>query len=153
MASALRCDHSCMQCYANVCGRENVAGHRGYRRKRRPVEVKHVAIRKRVSVDSLDGVVHNAEVDVIQGACGLEKLAEFLCASSFEDGSVRARGTLLVFFEGGRWKLCLNDKAEGQVGFLSAMSLHDVLGEANESLIKDGIDWRVKREDFPTKRR
>jgi hypothetical protein len=80
-------------------------------------------------------------------------LVEFLTRTEFEDGSARQTGTLMLFVEDGRLKVCLNDRAEGLVGFHSFQSLDTILGELEGCLDKDGVDWRKTRDGVKSGRR
>lgn len=73
-------------------------------------------------------------------------LWEFGSEATFADGSHRQLPTLTVFAEQGLWKLCLNDRAEGQVAFVSGATLTAAL-HALEAGLRDGtLDWRRPRK-------
>jgi hypothetical protein len=77
-------------------------------------------------------------------------LADFLCQTSWEDAAgkreSRTPGSLTVFVEMGKVKLCLNDKALMRVGFLSADSMEEALINAERKLGDDSVDWRPSDE-------
>lgn len=79
-------------------------------------------------------------------------LAEFLAASTWEDGAPRVTGSMLLFFESGRWKACLSDREQGLVAFLTLPSLSSALSCAEEALRDQGLEWRAKREDGGARR-
>jgi hypothetical protein len=70
-------------------------------------------------------------------------ICEFLSLLSWEDGSSRVPGSLILFWEDGSWKACLNDKDTNRVGFLSAATPTDLLGSIEKALCSDRIDWRA----------
>lgn len=70
-------------------------------------------------------------------------LAEFLTVRSYDDGTPRQPGSLIVFVEGGQVKLCLSDRAEGLVAFVTAATLSDALLKASQALEEGTLDWRV----------
>lgn len=92
---------------------------------------------------------------VVRGGDGLEvdlrdeslyksapELHDFLLVGHWPDGSVRDRGTLLVFSDGGSLKGCLNDKDAGAVAFVTAETFQGVLKAANAALAEGKGDWR-----------
>jgi hypothetical protein len=79
----------------------------------------------------------------------LPALVEFLSAGSYADGAVRVPGTLTVFFEAGRWKICLNDRDQEICGWATVAELVD-LPLAVDLLIQEGkVDWRELRKKHP----
>jgi hypothetical protein len=137
----------CPLCIANMSGRSNYRGHAAYRRPRADRGKVRMLSRRCRTGQQQQPISEQEEREAIAGQQGLEKLAEWLVSCAWDDGSPRARGTLLVFFEGGRFKLCFNDKAENAVGFVSCSSLLDALAEANVALVEAKVDWRARRED------
>jgi hypothetical protein len=69
-------------------------------------------------------------------------LWEHLTAYQWDDGSFRTPSTLTVFYEGGRCKLCLNNRAECATGWVSGDSLHEAMKAMDEALSLGKLDWR-----------
>ena len=55
--------------------------------------------------------------------------------------------TLLLFAEDGKLKVCLNDKQEGLVAFLTVDSAEDMFQAIEKALDEDKVDWRPKRRN------
>lgn len=74
-------------------------------------------------------------------------LCEFLSALTWEDGSSRECGSVILFWdrEAGAWKACLNCKDTSRVGFVSGDSPDDLLKGLERALANDRIDWRPAR--------
>jgi hypothetical protein len=72
-------------------------------------------------------------------------LVEFLTRDRYQDNSIRERGTVLLFVEGGRLKACLNDKDAALVGFTTIDTLDDVSMALDKALREDKVDWRKQR--------
>lgn len=70
-------------------------------------------------------------------------IVEYLAADRWDDGTPRERSTLLMFVDGLRWKVCLNDRALGRVAFVSGVDPEEVLSSLEEALAKDSLDWRA----------
>jgi len=73
-------------------------------------------------------------------------LHEFLTRSRFDDGSQRAPGSFTLFVDDGSIKVCLNDKAEGAVGFVTFHSFAEVLEGLEAVLRENRVDWRRSRD-------
>lgn len=73
-------------------------------------------------------------------------LYEFLSLEEWDDGSKRRTGTALVFCEDGAFKVCLSDRADGYVAFVSSATFKGVLLECEEGLVSGSLDWRVARK-------
>jgi hypothetical protein len=69
-------------------------------------------------------------------------IREFITSSQWPDGAKRERGTFTLFFEGGRWKSWVNDKAQDRSACVSAGSLADLLDYIEQGLVSDDLDWR-----------
>ena len=75
-------------------------------------------------------------------------VCEFLSSVTWEDGSSRELGSLILFFdrEDGRWKACLSCKATARVAFVSGADPEDALSNAEKGLAADRLDWRPQRD-------
>lgn len=72
-------------------------------------------------------------------------VAAFLSDSTWEDGTTREPGTLLLFWEDGLWKGCLHDRTAAMQTFLSALTPSGLLETAEKGLRGDSLEWRKKR--------
>lgn len=72
-------------------------------------------------------------------------VAAFMTQARWEDGSERATATLLFFEEAGAIKVCLHDRAEGNVCFITGAGLLDCLDALEEVLEGGDAGWRKKR--------
>lgn len=77
---------------------------------------------------------------------------EFLSASSFEDGSSRVTGTILLFCQGSVMTACLNDRDGGVSAFVSAQSPTLLLNVCEAGLASGALDWRGKPKPVPRKK-
>jgi hypothetical protein len=72
-------------------------------------------------------------------------LLEFLTAGVWPDGTSRIPGSLVLFVEEGRLKMCLSDRAQGTVAFLTGQEVLGLL-DGCEAQLRDGTgDWRPTR--------
>lgn len=76
---------------------------------------------------------------------GLPTLAEFLSALTWEDGTSREPGTMLVFSEDGAWKACLHDRTAQLQVFVSAATPGGLLAALEKGLAGGSLDWRRKK--------
>lgn len=76
---------------------------------------------------------------------------EMLSAPTMPDGSSRQGSTLMLFCADGSVKLCLNDRDNQLVAFLSASGVDAVLGALENGLQEDTIEWR-KPKPFSAKK-
>jgi len=82
----------------------------------------------------------------------LPELVQFIACSIWpSDGSPRRTGTLLVCVGDGRWRACLNDRAQGLAAWLSHDTLEGLLVALEDSLREDRLEWR--KSDPPAKRK
>lgn len=72
-------------------------------------------------------------------------LVEFLFCDEWPDGTPRRPGTLLCFGDEGKLKMCLSDRDQGLVCFVTAGGLSEGL-DCVEQLLREGDgDWRPQR--------
>lgn len=72
----------------------------------------------------------------------LPALTEYLTAGTWEDGTTRETSTLLVFWQDGIYKVCLNDRASEKTLWASGGSILDAL-DALEAMLATGQgEWR-----------
>jgi hypothetical protein len=88
------------------------------------------------------GVSSGGEVADATFRADYPNLAEFLCTTRWPDGAARVPGTALAFVEAGRVKVCLSDKDQGLVCFVSAAEWLSAWVAAEDALGGDSGDWR-----------
>jgi hypothetical protein len=54
-------------------------------------------------------------------------------------------GSLTLFTDAGAWKLCLSDKDQSRIAFVTSGSPQDLLAAAERGLVADSLDWRASR--------
>lgn len=78
---------------------------------------------------------------------GLERehpaIHEYLTVKRFDDGTERQTATLLVFCEGGQFKICLSDRDTSQTLWASGETLTDALEALEASLQSPSPQWRT----------
>lgn len=79
----------------------------------------------------------------LESKCPL--LNALLCLS-VHNGKRRKRTTLLLFSDDGGAKVCLNDKDNGRVAFLTLETTEDMLEFVESKLEAMDVDWRPKRD-------
>jgi len=67
---------------------------------------------------------------------------EYLTEATQEGGGHRQTATLLIFYEDGYWKVCLNDRQNGRSLWASAAGLLGALLALEEDLEAGGTGWR-----------
>ena len=80
-------------------------------------------------------------------------LAEFLAATSWSDASPRTPGTLTLFTDGSSWKICLSDKAQSLVAFVTGLSPLEAFQAAERGLVSNCLDWRASSPTNRNRRR
>lgn len=73
-------------------------------------------------------------------------LAEYLMATSYDDGTARQTATLLLFVDGDGVKACLNDRETGYSLWSTTNTLTDALTALDDLLQGDNPPWRKNRE-------
>ncbi len=74
-------------------------------------------------------------------------LIEFLTCCEWPDGAARKPGTLLIFCDEGRLKICLADRDQEVVLFLSVDGLFVALEACDDALRAEDGDWRPSKKD------
>lgn len=72
-------------------------------------------------------------------------LMEYLAEDRYEDGSARRTATLLIFFDQGDWKGCLNDRDTDRVAFVTATCPTALLAVLEDKLTSSSIEWRASQ--------
>jgi hypothetical protein len=131
----------CGLCYATMRGRECHAGHGGRRGKSKRRELRCMGYLKKK--DTAEHAEHSGAAD-----CGGEWLqlfpafVEFLAVTRWPDGAPRLPGSATLFTDQGAWKICLSDKDQARVAFVSASSPQAAFQAAEKALVADCLDWR-----------
>jgi len=73
-------------------------------------------------------------------------LLEFTTSRAWPDGSLRQSGTLLLFADEGRLKVCLSDRDQGLVAFVTGDGVLSLLDAAEQMLREGDGDWRPQRQ-------
>ncbi len=79
-------------------------------------------------------------------------LVDFLSAEEWPDGTERKPGTMLLFVDQGKAKVCLSDRDQGLVLFLTVDSLALILEACDDVLKSDEADWRPAKGGTQTRR-
>lgn len=147
------CDGWCGECYANVRGRENVRGHRGYRRPRVARVLRSWELTVKKPVMPASGATSPVGVPSVGGFLAPYPLVwAMLTDDAWDDGAARQRASLLVLADGGSLKLWLNDKALGRSCWVSGESLEDALSSLEGLLYNDSAPWRADSAKKPGKK-
>jgi len=75
----------------------------------------------------------------------------FLTAVEWSPGDSRVLGTVTLYLDGGKLKVCFNDKDAGEVGFATLDPDLPVLDAVERCLREDRVDWR--RPKAPDRKR
>lgn len=135
----------CGRCYENLRGRANHPGHLHCRRKRTSDgDGSRMGLRKPVSNGGYPvGSAGDAPSDA---AIMFPALFEMLTATAWEDGSPRTTSSLLLFFEDGWFKACVNDRAAGRTGWATGRSADAALASLEASIANDSVEWRKSQQ-------
>jgi len=77
------------------------------------------------------------------------QLVTYLTQTEWEDGKRRQTATLLFFVEGGRLRVCLNDRDCNRSCFLTVASMDDALEALENGLFEDTLTWRYRQQGSP----
>jgi hypothetical protein len=80
-------------------------------------------------------------------------LVEFLALTKYTDGTRRITGSVNLFVEDGRLKVCFNDRDVCQVAFRVMDALDTLLAGLEAALEDPDLDWRKSRENGGYKRK
>lgn len=72
-------------------------------------------------------------------------LLEFLTRTSWSETEPRETGTVTLFVEGSRLKLCLSDRDSDMVAFVAGDGPADALDTAEAALRENRLDWRASK--------
>lgn len=127
------CDIYCLLCYANVRGRENNRGHRGFRSPRMPPDLFREFHMKRIAAVGAHG---KGKWDCIDKAFlkSYPHLAQFLCDGWWDDGKARDLGSISVRFSGSSVLLSITDHEVGATMNTTGQTLEECLELANTAI-------------------
>lgn len=73
-------------------------------------------------------------------------LGQFMGKYLLPDGRLATKcGSVTFFFEGGRFKVCLNDHYASLKGFLTLSEAHQLLTEIELALQGGGVEWKPEK--------
>lgn len=78
-------------------------------------------------------------------AANCPALACYLGSDTWEDGEVRQRSSLVMFFEDGVYKVCLSDKDTNMSLWASSRSFLGLSEALEARLTEERVDWRKQR--------
>jgi len=141
----------CALCYVGRRARESHRGHIGGQSHRnRGVEMTHSFLDRVPSGNGSAGPSGDASPG--EWSSVYPALSEFLVASRWSNGDVRIPGTLTLFTDGPTWKLCLSDRSQGRVAFVSGASPPLALQAAEAGLVGSTLDWRFQKGNSTARR-
>jgi len=70
-------------------------------------------------------------------------LYEHLVDLFWSDGTHRVTSTIVIFAEDGWCKMCLNNRAEASIAFVTARTVTACFDELEQGLREEQIDWRA----------
>jgi len=138
-------DGICLFGKANMQGRENNRGHKGYRTPKVRTSGKGAMFMGMKRPPSDTGRDRGGKPDICDLAEKYASLWEFLVETEWEDGKRRQPGTLLIFSEEGLFKGMLNDKDAGRIAFCAGDTLEAILDVVDLGLRDMKLDWRKSK--------
>lgn len=85
------------------------------------------------------------------GLSKLPRLAEWMTATTYEDGAQRMVPTMTFWCSGGEWKANLRDRAEGLCLWLSAPTWSDLVKMVDLACLDESYPWRKDEFGDPEK--
>lgn len=140
-----KCSGWCGLCYANVRGRENHVGHRGYRKPPTDSALMEFSMRKG-TYGQQGGAASGGNPPLSAADNALSVLWEFLTCWKCEGGETRLTGSLTLFCEDGSLKACFNDRDTGCLAFRTLGDLSGALKACSDLLTGNRLDWRHAKE-------
>lgn len=140
----------CALCYANIRGRARYRGHRGYRAKGLVRSWRRCEMKFLVKPDpAASAALAAGPVDGGKFGEAHPALWEYLTCGQWPDGTPRERATLLVLYEDGLLKACLNDKASLRAVWISCDEWPALLKSLDRALQDGTAAWRHKAAWVP----
>lgn len=69
-------------------------------------------------------------------------IVEYLTETKWSDGRARSTATVLLFFDSGMWKVCLNDRDGERCTFVSGAGPMTALDSLEGQLQEGRVEWR-----------
>jgi hypothetical protein len=137
----------CPLCYAGLRGRGAYKGHYGYRGRGSRVteESRWMALQRR-KLERENGTAVPSALPLTGYWSKVAELCEWLSSTSWEDGSARCTGTMMLMAEDGRWKAWLHDRDGSCSCFVSSESLEGAVAAAAKAVASAGGDWRPDKK-------
>jgi hypothetical protein len=140
----------CPQCYEGRKGRRYTSGHLGD--NLRPQKGRaSLPLQKPGGNASSFGSLSSTTCDGTTFA-SFPTLWEFLTLSTWPDATSRLPGTMILFVEGDKWKVCLKDPNGKRVCFVTGKDLDSVLLATDAGLDGNDLDWRPDRSNGQQRR-
>jgi len=136
---------TCLFGKANMQGRTNHKGHRGFHPWGEGLLSKECLEMPMKRPDAGVNGRTAAQPDECDLAIKLPSLWEFLVEDKWDDGKKRTPGTLLIFTEDGWFKGMLNDKDLSRIAFDSSETLLGLLQDLDLGLRDSHLDWRKSK--------
>lgn len=102
-------------------------------------------VKRRSGGDSSSGGMKSSSWPMESDSKKYPTLCEWLSAISYEDGGKRVPPSMTFFVDEGSLKVCLSDRDQGLVGFLTFTDLVGLWKALEERIAADDIDWRKAR--------
>ena len=87
----------------------------------------------------------------VDGMSKLPSLAEWMTATTYDDGTTRQTPTVTFWCQGGEWKANLRDRAEGLCLWLSAETWAELVKIIDAACQDAGYPWRRDEYGDPDK--
>jgi hypothetical protein len=71
-----------------------------------------------------------------------QDLCDFLTVTQWEDGTPRETGTLSLYMQNGRLGVCITDKAQGRMAFITISLQGSILDEIDHALGDEDLVWK-----------
>jgi len=135
----------CPLCYEGLRGRAVHKGHYGWRDGCGKARERCMGLLRRTGSAASAGPTA-AKVSGGDWEKWYPATVEWLSRSSWDDGSARSTGTLMLMWEGGSWKVWAHDRELSEGQFISGATPEQVLESLEKSLTTGVGDWRPDRK-------
>ncbi len=134
----------CALCYSGVKGRKAYRGHKGWHAPAKKKKEKPWMIARNAAANGSPSKVLSEKSG---GSWEKEypSVVEFLTRSSWEDGSGRLTGTIMIMVESGLWKSWVHDRDASIGAFVSSGTLPGLLKALDKGVETGQLDWRPDR--------
>jgi len=73
----------------------------------------------------------------------------FLTETKYDDGKPRQTGSISIFTQLGVLKASISDKDNGQVAYVEALTLHELIELVERAICDDSTEWKASRKTPP----